>query len=184
MSFLSERFSLNTCYEIFYFILVWRRLKSIKLEKSFFFLPTSNKFAIQYNPLMQLILIFQKTNQNSDKFKVLVDLAVSQQLRKLWKEGGGKFILFWSLFFAVHINFQYKLKYHTSLFIVTFYLFSSISLLIFYHLPNHCFFSLIFDYKFNEFSHWQCLICVLFQFKKEQKLTSKINKPKNFPFKK
>ena len=81
---------------------------------------------------MQVLLIFHKTNWESENFKVVVDLAVFQQLRKLWKEGGGEFILFLSLFLTVHTNFQYKLKYHTSLFIVTFYLFSSITLLIFF----------------------------------------------------
>ena len=40
---------------------------------------------------------------------------------------------FLPLFLAVHINFQYELKYHASLFIVAFlYLFSSFALLIFF----------------------------------------------------
>ena len=112
-----------------YFILVWRGFKSIKLKKCFF-LPTFNKFLIQNNPLMQLLLIFHNANWKSQNFKVLSDLVFFQQLRKLWKEGKVKFILFWSLFLTIHINFQYKLKYHTILFIVTFYLFSSIALLI------------------------------------------------------
>ena len=112
-----------------YFILVWRGFKSIKLKKCFF-LPTFNKFLIQNNPLMQLLLIFHNANWKSQNFKVLSDLVLFQQLRKLWKEGKVKFILFWSLFLTIHINFQYKLKYHTILFIVTFYLFSSIALLI------------------------------------------------------
>ena len=82
-------------------------LKSIKLEKCFF-LPTSNKFAKKKNnPLMQLRLIFYKTliktNQKSENLKVLVNLTVFQQLRKLWKEGGGKFNLFSSLFLSVHV---------------------------------------------------------------------------------
>ena len=112
-----------------YFILLWRGFKSIKLKKCFF-LPTFNKFSIQNNPLMQLLLIFHNANWKSQNFKVLSDLVLFQQLRKLWKEGKVKFILFWSLFLTIHINFQYKLKYHTILFIVTFYLFSSIALLI------------------------------------------------------
>ena len=112
-----------------YFILVWRGFKSIKLKKCFF-LPTFNKFLIQNNPLMQLLLIFHNANWKSQNFKVLSDLKLFQQLRELWKEGKVKFILFWSLFLTIHINFQYKLKYHTILFIVTFYLFSSIALLI------------------------------------------------------
>ena len=45
---------------MFYFILVWRELKSIKL-KYIYFLPTSNKFVMQNNPIMQLRLIFYKT---------------------------------------------------------------------------------------------------------------------------
>ena len=68
----------------------------------------------------------------SENFKALVDLAVFQQLRELWKNGGDKLILFFSLFLTVHINFRYELKYYTSLFIATFYLYSSISLLIFF----------------------------------------------------
>ena len=59
---------------------------------------------------MQLLLICQKTNLNSENFKDLVDLAVFQQLRKLWNGGGGKLILYLSLILTVHINFQYQLK--------------------------------------------------------------------------
>ena len=129
----------------------WKGVKIHKIRKMFFFLPTSNKFAIQNNPLMQLLLIFHKTNWKSENFKVLVDLTVFEQLRKLWKEGRGKFILFLSWILPVHINFQYKLKYHTSLFIATFFLFSSIPLLIFLWSAISLFFSLIFDYKFNEY---------------------------------
>ena len=62
-------------------------------------------------------------------------------------EGGvSKFVLFLSLFLPVHINFRYKLNSHKRLFIVTVNLFSSIALLIFFHLQFHPFFSL---YKFN-----------------------------------
>ena len=68
----------------------------------------------------------------SENFKALVDLAVFQQLRELWKNGEDKLILFFSFFLTVHINFRYELKYYTSLFVVTFYLYSSISLLIFF----------------------------------------------------
>ena len=45
----------------FYFMLVSRGLKPIKLEKKYFFPPISNKFAIQINLPMQLCLIFHKT---------------------------------------------------------------------------------------------------------------------------
>ena len=55
-------------------------------------------------------------------------------------EQGGKFVLFLSLFSSLHINFQYILNPHESLFIKTVNLFSSIALLIFSHLQVHCFF--------------------------------------------
>ena len=61
---------------------------------NFFFPPTSNKFAVQNNRLMQLCLIFHKTlikaNWKSENFKV-IDVIVFQQLRKLWKGEGTKF---------------------------------------------------------------------------------------------
>ena len=126
----------------------------------FFFLSTSNKFAIQNNTIMQLLLIFRKTNWKSNNFNFLVDLAVFQQLGKLWKEGGGKFVLFLSLFLTVHIYFECKLKYHTSLFIVTFWLFSFIALVIFFSSAISLFFSLIFDYKFNEYVQISFLISI------------------------
>ena len=120
-----------------------------------FFLSTSNKFAIQNNPLMQLHLIFHKTliktNWKSEHFKVLVDLAVFQQLRKLPKEGVGTFILLLSLFLSLHINFQYKLKYHTSLFIITFYFFFFCYFAHFFSSAISLFFPLIFYYEFNEY---------------------------------
>ena len=52
---------------MFYFILAWRGLKFIEIKC--FFLPTSNKSAIQNNPLMQLLLIFHKAI-NKDILKV------------------------------------------------------------------------------------------------------------------
>ena len=98
---------------------------------------------------MQLLLIFHKTNLKSENFKVLLDLAVFQ---KLWRKGRGKFILCLSLFLTVHINFQYRFKWHTSLFIISFYLFFFLLLYSFStHLQFDCFFSLIFDCKFNEY---------------------------------
>ena len=45
--------------EIFYFILLWSGLKSIHFLKKIF-VPTSCKFAIQNNPIMQLRLIFSE----------------------------------------------------------------------------------------------------------------------------
>ena len=44
---------------IFYFILAWRGLKTLKLKKMKLFLPTSDKSAIKNNPLMQLGSIFR-----------------------------------------------------------------------------------------------------------------------------
>ena len=124
------------------------------MKTVFSFIPPPTNLTYKNNQLMQLHLIFHKrlikTNWKSGNFKVLVDFPVFQQLRKLWREGGGKFILFLCLFLSVHINFQYKLKSHTSLFMVTFYLFSSIALLFFSHLQFHCAFSWIFYYKFNK----------------------------------
>ena len=97
-----------------------------------------------------MLIFSQNVNKNKlkDFFKALVDLAVFQQLRKLWKGGGPQFTLFLSLFLYAHINFQYKLKSHTSLFIVTFQLFSSIALLTYSHLHFSCFSLILYD-KFN-----------------------------------
>ena len=68
---------------IFYFILVWWGLESIKLKKPF--LLTSNKFTIQSNPLMQSHLIFykkvNKPNWKPKNYK-FISLAVFQQLRR------------------------------------------------------------------------------------------------------
>ena len=101
------------------------------------------------------------------------------------EEGGGKFILFLSLFLTVHINFQYKLKYHACLFIVTFYLFSSIALFNFSHLQFHCFFSLIFDYKFNEYVqrsslNWKCLILCPISIQERAKINFENKQAKTF----
>ena len=97
---------------------------------------------------MKLRLIFHKTlikrNWKTGHFKLIyLALAIFQQLRKLYLElkgRGGKFVLFLSLLLSVHINFQYKLNSHRSLFIETFYLFFSIALLIFSYLQFQCFF--------------------------------------------
>ena len=57
-----QTFVLTYVMGIFYFILVWRGLKSVKFKKNvFFFIPTSNKIAIQNSPLMQLRIIFHKS---------------------------------------------------------------------------------------------------------------------------
>ena len=73
-------------------------------------------------------------------------------------EGGvGKFVLFLSLFLSVHINLQYELSSHTSLFIVTFSLFSYIALLIFSHLQFQCFFFFNF---FSSIFKWALSLAV------------------------
>ena len=83
--FHKNTFALTCLMGMFYFILVWWGLKSIKLKKSLFFPPIFNKFAIQNNPLIQLYLMFHKTDWKSENFKVIV-LAAFQQLRK-WLTG-------------------------------------------------------------------------------------------------
>ena len=139
---------------IFYFILICWGLKLVKLKKCFF-LPTSNKFAIQNNTLMQLRLIFYKTLiktiWKSDNFKI-IDLVTFQQLRRLWKGGGHKFVLFLSLLLSVHkkssiwIKFSYKSFYCNFLFIFLYcflhFVGSAISLF---------FIFLIFLYKYNKY---------------------------------
>ena len=52
---------------IFYLILVWLELESMKLKKKI--MPTFNRFVVQNNPIMQLCLIFHKT-LNKNKLKV------------------------------------------------------------------------------------------------------------------
>ena len=68
--------------EIFYFILVWRELKSKNLKNNLFFLYTSNKFVVQNNPIMRLRLIFHKTvnkkNWKSKNFKIIVFSAINR----------------------------------------------------------------------------------------------------------
>ena len=83
---IKNSFVLIFMMEIFYLILVWYGLKFMKLKNCFSFYPPP--INLQYNPLMQLRLIFHKTlikiNWKSENFKV-IDLVVFQQLRKLWK---------------------------------------------------------------------------------------------------
>ena len=67
--FHKNTFALTYLMGMFYFILVWWGLKSIKLKKSLFFPPIFNKFAIQNNPLIQLYLMFHKT-VNKNKLEV------------------------------------------------------------------------------------------------------------------
>ena len=66
--------------------MVWRGLQSVNKKQKCFILLTSNKFAIQYNPIMQLRLILQETVDESElknlkNFKT-INLLVFQQSRK------------------------------------------------------------------------------------------------------
>ena len=73
-------------------------VKNNKIRKKIFFDPPPTNLSIcaigQNNPPMQLLFIFHKTNQKSENVKALLDLAVFQQLRKLWKGGEDQFVLF------------------------------------------------------------------------------------------
>ena len=106
MSFLYEEFCLNVDYGN---ILLNFALKEVKIRKikNIFFLPTSNRFAIQNNPLKELHLILHKTliktNWKSENLNFLLNLAAFQQLRKLWK--------------GVGIEIWYKFFYRNFLFI-------------------------------------------------------------------
>ena len=89
------------------------------------------------NPLMQLSLIFYKT---VDKNELKIWTFQSHRLSSFSaikktvtgvEEGGGKFVLFLSLFLSVHVNFRYKFNSYISLLIITVNLFFSIALLIF-----------------------------------------------------
>ena len=66
--FYKNNFVLTVAMEIFYFVLAYSGLKIIKLKRCFFFLPTSDKSAMQNKPPMQLHLDFHKTvNRNNLK---------------------------------------------------------------------------------------------------------------------
>ena len=144
---------------IFYFILVWKGLKSIKLKKKVFFLPISNKFAIQNKSFMQLHLIFHKTESlKIHSHRLSCFSGIEKTKTSVECEMGYVCFVLIIVFVSTHINFQYKLNSHTGLFIVTFVSFSSISLLIFSHLQLHCLLSLIFLYKFNEYERKSSLI--------------------------
>ena len=67
MSFLSEHICLNIYYG---YILLHFGLEGVKIhtiKKKTFFVPISNKFAIQNNPLIQLRLIFRTVDKNKLK---------------------------------------------------------------------------------------------------------------------
>ena len=75
MSFLQKHFYHNVYYGNTLFHFGLERVKIIKIEKNIFLLPTSNKFAIQNNSLMELRLISTekviKTNWKSENFTVI-----------------------------------------------------------------------------------------------------------------
>ena len=74
------------------------------------------------------------------------NLAVLMQLKNYGRREGV------SSFLTVHINFQCKLKYHTSLFYRNFlFIFFNCFTHFFFICNFNVFFSLIFDYKFNEY---------------------------------
>ena len=134
-------------FEIFYFNLVWRGLKSIKLKKKKKIYPPLTNLQYKIIHSCNLAQFFTNVNKNKLKvwkFQTLRRLGSFSAIKKTVEGERGNFILFLSLFLSVHINFRYKLNY----FVVTCFLFSSIALLIFLHLQFHCFF--LFFYKFNE----------------------------------
>ena len=128
--------------------MVWRELNSIKFSKNVvFFLLTSNKFAIQNNPFIQLRLIFHK---KLNKLKVWQfqthKLSSFQQLRKL--------LLEWKFCFVFIINFvcTHKSPIEVELSCKSFYynfLFILLLLYSFFSSAISLFFSLIFLNKFN-----------------------------------
>ena len=75
MSFLQKYFHHNVYYGNTLFHIGLEGVKIIKIEKNFFLLPTSNKFAILNNSLMELHLISTekviKTNWKSENFTVI-----------------------------------------------------------------------------------------------------------------
>ena len=92
---------------------------------------------------MQSHLIFHKTG-NQNKLQVLTFQAhrlssfsaIKQTVTGVEEgtgEGGCKFFLFLPLFLSAHINSQYKLNSHKSIFIITVNTY-------FFHLKVHCFF--------------------------------------------
>ena len=72
--FYNSTFVLTFIMGIIYFILAWRDLKTIKLQKRFFS-SHLDKAAIQNNPLIKLHLTFHKTvnrkNWKSQNFRVM-----------------------------------------------------------------------------------------------------------------
>ena len=61
VSFLQKHFCLNICYGNILLHFGLKAVKIHKVSKKCFLLPTSNRFAILNNPLMQLQIIFKKT---------------------------------------------------------------------------------------------------------------------------
>ena len=95
------------------------------------FLENENLFKKNWSTVFQLKILTLKTYYFHTKLSY-----------QIWSGKGevvSCFVLI-IMFWSVHINFQYKLNSHTSLFIEVFYLFSSIVPLNFPHLQFHCFF--------------------------------------------
>ena len=98
--------------------------------------------------------------------------------------------MFLSLFLTVRINFQYKLKYHTSFLIETFFLFSSIASLTFFSFAVSLVFHVICDYKFViiiSMCKWVLSLAVPyfvsnFNSRKSKNELQKKSKLKHFPF--
>ena len=135
---------------IFYFILVWRVLESIKLN-IYFFLPTSNKFAIQNNPFMQLRLICHKiVNKKKLKawkfqsYRLSSFSAITKTVTGVeGKRGSVRFVLIIIFVcthkFPIQIEFLLKSFYCNCQFIFfccfTHFFSSAIPLFFFFHFP-------------------------------------------------
>ena len=121
--------------------------KIYKIFINFFFLTTSNKFAIQNNPFRQLCLIFHKTLNKLKVWKFRSHrLDIFQYLKKIVTgvEGERKFCFVFIIHFVCTLSFQYKLNYHTSLFYCNF-------LFIFFCCPTRFFSSAILLFLFSFF---------------------------------
>ena len=114
-----------------------------KIRKMFFSYPLQQICNTKEFTHAITLNISQSVNKNKLKvwkFKCLSRLVSFSATKKTVEGKRGKFVLLLSLFLSVHINFQYKLKYHIIPFIITFYLFYFFALLIFSHLQFQCFF--------------------------------------------
>ena len=110
-------------------ILLHLPLEGVKIHKIIkrwvSFLPTSNKFAIQINSLVQLRLNFHQI-VNKNKLKVWKFSIFSEINKTVTGAEEGKFFLLFLLFLPVHINLQYELNCRNGYFVAGFNLFSTI----------------------------------------------------------